>query len=207
MKKITLILMIVLAISACQKKGNVDKPVTNDNPDQKILDTACITLKEYDTITNIDRKIKWLKEKGDRVCKKTLEQAVLDVHQVKGGILDKKGTYDISWAKLKGIIKDHGYDSYLRVATNMEKEKIDSLHMVPEYKEKSYCFSTALIRSLAKKHAKGNNNAKFQFSLAKLNDKSKRSMETVVVIQVNGAPYYYDYSTEPPFISIDNKPL
>ncbi|UWY27338.1 hypothetical protein N4T20_16605 [Flavobacterium sp. TR2] len=207
MKKITLILLIILAITACQKKENVINPETNNNPDLKTPDAACKTLKDYDTITKLDRKVKWLKENGDHVCKEILEKAVLDVHQVKGGILDKKGTYDITWPKLKGIIKDHGYDAYLSVAVDTDKQKIDSLHMVPEYIEGSYCFSTALIKSLAKKYAKGNSNAKFQFSLAKLNDKSKRAKETVVIIQVNGAPYYYDYSTEPPFISIDNKPL
>jgi hypothetical protein len=207
MKKCTLILMVILTIVACEKKEKVDNPATNTNSDQKTLNVKCITLEEYDTITDIDRKAKWLQKKGDRVCKDIIEAAVLNIHEVKGDVLDKKGAHFISWGKLKDTIKDHGYDAYLSVAVDSNKQKIDSLHMVPEYRNGTYCFSTALIRSLAKKYAKGDDNAKFQFSLAIVNNKSKRSMETVVVIQVNGAPYYYDYSTEPPFISTDNKPL
>lgn len=206
MKKCTLILMVLLAIAACKKMDKTAGPDTS-KADQETVDTKCITLKEYDTITNLHRKVQWLKKKGDKVCDSILEEAVLKIHEVKGAVSNKKGTYVISWKGLKDTIKDHKYDYYLSVEVDTVNEKIISLRMVPNYLDEKYCFSTALIRSLSKNHGKQDNNAKFQFSLAKIDNKSKRAAETVVVIQVNGTPFYYDYSTEPPFLSNDNKPL
>lgn len=206
MKKCTLILMVLLAIAACKKKDQTAGPDTS-KADQETVDTKCITLKEYNTLNDLSSRVAWLKKKGDLVCKDTLEKAVLKIHEVKGAVNNQKGIYDTTWKKLKGIIKDHKYDAYLSVEVDTVNEKIISLRMVPNYGDEKYCFSTALIRSLAKIHGKQDNNAKFQFSLAKIDDKSKRAAETVVVIQVNGTPFYYDYSTEPPVISNDNKPL
>lgn len=206
MKKCTLILMVVLTIAAC-KKEKADSLVTKTNGDDIIKKCDSLTLDEYMKLSDIWKKKEWLKKHGDSVCRKILDSTVLAVHEVNGTVSNQKGTYTISWKNLKDTIKDHGYDAYLNVTVDTIKEKIDSLSMVPNYTDGKYCFSTALIRSLAKKYAKGDYNAKFQFSLAKVNNKSKRLMETVVVIQVDGAPYYYDYSTEPPFISTDNKPL
>ncbi|WDF65980.1 hypothetical protein [Flavobacterium sp. KACC 22763] len=204
MKKCALILMAILTIAACNKKEKPDNVETNTSADPETLNAKCITLEEYYTISDLDKKTAWLKKKGHLVCPDTLEKAVLKIHEVKGTVSNKKGKYAISWGKLKGIIKEHGYDAYLSVV--IDKEQIVSVEMVPDYTKGKYCFSTALIKSLAKKYVK-NNDSEFEFSLATLTEKSTPSTEPVVIIQVNGAPYYYDYSTEPPIHHVNNLPL
>ncbi len=190
--------MAILTIAAC-KKEKEGSPEANNNADQKMLNVECITLEDYNTITNLDGQIAWLKEKGDSVCKEILEKVVLEIHQVKGKVTNQKGKYSISWAQLKDTIKDYGYNKYLRLEVNNEKQEVLGLSMVSDYKKGAYCFSTALIRSLAKRYVK-NDNAEFHFSFAILD----KSVEPVVIIQVNDPSNrgsvnetYFDYSTDP----------
>ncbi len=100
------------------------------------------------------------------------------------------------------------------VADKSNDEKIGELIMAERYGVKGYYFSTALIRSLAKKYAK-DDNSEFQFSFATLEEKPK-NVQSVVVIQVNGNPGegnrinanpYYDYSTDPHGVPVPNIPL
>lgn len=211
MKKCTLILMVVLTIVACKKEKEDSQEANSSSAEQKTtLNTECIDLAEYYTKNTVDEKIAWLKEKGDSVCKDTLEKAVLKIHEAKGKVTNQKEKYSISWGKLKGIIKNHGYDAYISVVdATGDKEKIDSLRMVPKYDQGGFCFSTALIRSLAKEYAK-DDSTEFEFSFANLTEDSKNT-QLVVVIQVKGnaaaETKYYDYSTDPSIISNDNKPL
>lgn len=213
MKKCTLILMAILTITAC-KKEKVDSTTVNTetNTGDPTLSSNCITLEDYYKISDsgTDAKAKWLRERGDSVCKDTLEKAVLKIHQVKGKITNQKAKYSISWKQLKDIIKNHGYDAYLSVVVDKkDKQKIIEVKMVPEYSTKSYCFSTALIRALAKKHAK-DDSTEFEFSFANLIEDSK-NQQTVIVIQVKGnsaeGTPYYDYSTDPGGVPTNNKPI
>lgn len=203
MKKCTLILMAVLTIVAC-KKEKEDSPVATieANVEKPASTIDSLTLDDYYQLPNTEEKAKWLKQHGDRVKRKILEEAVLKDHKITGTVTDQKGKYTIKWKELKSKIGSYGYDAYVNV--EYKGDKIDSLKMVPEYISKEggphYRFSTTLIRSLAKEYAKKNDNAEFQFSFATI-DKSVK----LVVIQVNGnsgnrsanATPYYDYSTDP----------
>ncbi|MBZ4042089.1 hypothetical protein [Flavobacterium hibisci] len=205
MKKCTLILMAVLTITACKKEKEDSQVATIEANVEKPASTIdSLTLDDYYQLPNTEEKAKWLKQHGDRVKRKILEEAVLKDHKVIGTVTNQKGNYVITWGKLKKIIKNHGYDAYLNV--EYKGDKIDSLKMVPEYISKvggpHYRFSTTLIRSLAKEYAKNNDNAEFYFSFATID----KSPEHVVIIQVNENPSnrkpvnttpYYDYSTDP----------
>ncbi|WP_163399220.1 hypothetical protein [Flavobacterium fluviatile] len=200
MKKCTLILMAVLTIAAC-KKEKEDSQEANSSVEQKTtLNPECITLADYYAKTTLDEKIAWLKEKGDSVCKDTLEKAVLKIHQVKGKVTNQKGKYSISWRHLKDTIKDYGYNKYLRLIVDTTKQQVLGLSMVPDYKKGTYCFSTALIRSLAKNYAKDDNNVEFHFSFAII-DKSEDPVIVIQVIDPNNIQSvnesYFDYSTDP----------
>ncbi|QOG01179.1 hypothetical protein [Flavobacterium sp. MDT1-60] len=205
MKKCTLILMVILTIAACKKEKEDNTTVaTETNVDKPASTSDSLTLDDYYKLPNIEEKAKWLKQHGDRVKRKILEEAVLKDHKVKGTVTDQKGKYVITWGDLKKIIKNHGYDAYVNL--EYKENKIDTLKMVYEYISTKggpyYRFSTALIRSLAKEYAKKNDNAEFHFSFAIID----KSGERVVVIQVNGNPGngqsvnetpYFDYSTDP----------
>lgn len=220
MKKCTLILMFILTITACKKEKEESTTVaTETNVDTLASKSDSLTLDDYYKLPNTEEKAKWLKQYGDKVKRKVLEEAVLRDHKVKGTLTDQKGKYVITWGNLKKIIKNHGYDAYLNI--EHKDNKIDTLKMVSEYISKEggpyYRFSTALIRSLAKEYGKNNDNAEFHFSFAMID----KSGEPVVAIQVNGNPNntqsanetpFFDYSTDPskdnqnPNINI-NKPL
>lgn len=211
MKKCTLILMAVLTIVAC-KKEKEDTPEANINLEQKMLNVECIDLAEYYTKTTLDEQIAWLKEKGDSVCKEKLEEAVLKIHQVKGKVTNQKEKYSISWGHLKDTVKDYGYNKYLRLIVDTKKQQVLGLSMVTDYKKGTYCFSTALIRSLAKNYAK-NNNVEFHFSFAII-DKSEDPVIVIQVIDPNNIQSvnesYFDYSTDPlkkDFLNSINIPL
>ena len=217
MKKCTLILMVVLTIASCKKEKEDSTTVgTETNVENLAPSSNCITLEGYYTSPDTETKAEWLRQHGDSVCECTLEESVLENHRVKGIVSDQKEKYVINWANLKKIIGSHGYDAYLSViADKSNKEKIDTLIMAEKYGDKGYYFSTALIRSLAKKYAK-DDNSEFQFSFAKLNQKSVQSLQSVVVIQAVGNPSignsveanpYYDYSTDPHSIPVRNIPL
>lgn len=215
MKKCTLILMVVLTIAACKKEKEDSTTVsTETNAADPTLSSDCITLEDYYKISDhdTDGKAKWLRERGDSVCKDTLEKAVLKIHQVKGKITNQKAKYSISWKHLKDTIKNHGYDAYLNVVVyedEKKEQKINGVKMVPEYRQKGYCFSTALIRALAKKHT-ANDSTEFEFSLADLIEDPK-NQQPVIVIQVKGnsaeSTPYYDYSTDPGAIGYNSKPI
>lgn len=205
MKKCTLILMVILTIAACKKeKEDSTTLATETNVDKPASISDSLTLDDYYKLPNSEEKAKWLKQHGDSVKRKVLEEAVLKDHKVTGIVTDQKAKYVITWGNLKKIIKSHGYDAYVNV--EYKGDKIDSLKMVYEYISTKggpyFRFSTALIRSLAKEYGKKNDNAEFYFSFAKID----KSGEPVVVIQVNGNPGngkptnetpYFDYSTDP----------
>lgn len=213
MKKCTLILMVVLTFVAC-KKEKVDSTTVNTetNTGDPTLSSNCINLEGYFKISDSDTdgKAKWLRERGDSVCPETLEKAVLEIHQVKGKITNQKVKYPISWKHLKDTIKNHGYDAYLTVIIDTkDKQKINAVKMVPQYGKGNYCFSTALIRALAKRHT-ASDSTEFEFGFANLIEDSK-NQQPVIVIQVKGnsaeSTPYYDYSTDPGTIGNDYKPI
>jgi hypothetical protein len=207
--------MVILTITACKKREIVSS-ATENTVDKEASLSYCLTLEGYYKSADIEEKAEWLRKHGDSVCECTLEEAVLQDHRAKGTVSNQKGKYVITWGNLKKIIKNHGYDAYLSVEHS--EEKIDSLKMVYEYISEEgglhYRFSTALIRSLAKKYAK-DDNSEFQFSFATLEEKPK-NVQSVVVIYVNGNPGegnrinanpYYDYSTDPHGVPVPNIPL
>lgn len=220
MKKITLILMVVLTITAC-KKEKVDSTTidTETNTGDPTLSSNCINLEGYYKISDSDiiEKAKWLKQNGRNVCDDTLKNAVLKKHKVIGTLSNLKGKYVTTWGKLKPIIGSYKYERYLNIEHN--KEKIIGVNEVNSYIPKNngahFRFSAALINFLAAEYAK-DENSEFQFSFANLDQKRNNSVQTVVVIQVIGNPSdenpvrenpYYDYSTDPKMISTDNIPL
>lgn len=214
MKKCTLILMVILTITACKKREIVSS-ATENNVDKEAPLSYCLTLEGYYKSADIEDKAEWLRQHGDSVCECTLEEAVLQDHRAKGTVSNQKEKYVISWGELKKIIGSHGYDAYLNVVADKSNDgKIDKLIMAKKYGVKGYYFSTALIKSLAKKYAK-DDNSEFQFSFATLEEKTK-NVQSVVVIQVNGNPGegnrinanpYYDYSTDPHNVPVPNIPL
>lgn len=197
MKKCTLVLLTLFTIVAC-KKGEINSPKIETNVEKATSLADSLTLEGYDTIQDIEEKAAWLREKGDRVKRKLIQEAVLKDHKLKDKIINQKVKYIITWGELKRKIGSHGYDKYLSVEHS--GEKIDSLKMVdrfiPKKGESQYRFSTTLIRTLAKVDGKNDDKAEFQFSFALINKETKKSEQTVVVIQVNGN-LYYDYSTDP----------
>ncbi|MFB9079306.1 hypothetical protein ACFFLS_01680 [Flavobacterium procerum] len=206
MKKCTLILMVILTIVACKKEKEDSTAVATETSDSTFTKTSdsistpnCITLEGYYTSADSKKKAEWVKQRGDSVCPCTLEESVLATHRVKGTVTNQKEKYVISWGKLKNIIKNYGYDKYLRLEVNNKKQEVLGVSMVPDYENGTYSFSTALIRSLAKRYVK-NDNAEFHFSFAILD----KSVEPAVVIQVNDPSnrisvneIYFDYSTDP----------
>ncbi|WP_281635561.1 hypothetical protein [Flavobacterium marginilacus] len=198
MKKCIVLLLVLFAIAAC-KKGEVNTVEVQTDAVKAASLTDSLTLEDYDTIKDIAKKADWLREKGDRVKRKILEAAVLRDHKLKSNIIRLDETYTISWKKLKGTIGSYGYDKYLIV--EHRGKKIDTLKMVDRFipnnkAESQYRFSTTLIRTLAKVDGKNDDKAEFKFSFALIEDETKKSQQTAVVIQVNGNPYY-DYSTDP----------
>jgi hypothetical protein len=209
MKKCTLILMFILTITACKKEKEDSTTIATETSNTP---SNCITLEGYYKLSDLTARKEWLQERGDNVCKDTLEKAVLKIHQVKGKVTNQKGNYSISWGKLKDIIKNHGYDAYLKVVdAKGNMQKIDSLMMAPEYgyENRGFYFSTALIRTLAKKYVK-DDNTEFEFSFATLTEKNK-GPQSVVVIQIKGNSAeevpFYDYSTDPTAAPNNNIPL
>jgi len=192
---------MVISSASGVEKGEVESlSKTHSQENQKV---ECITLENYFILTKIDEKANWLREKGKDVCENILEKAVLDIHELKGQPLNIKGKYPISWGELKDIIKEFKYEKYLGV--NIEDGIINSLKLEDKYGVAKYSFSPVLIRSLGKKYAKDDSTL-FLFSLAQISEESN-GLQPAVVIQVNGTPFYYDYSNEPPVGPNNNKPL
>lgn len=198
--------------------GEVDSTAVKTKLDKATALLDCSTLAKYYELSDIKDRANWLKQNGGNVCEDTLKKAVLRDHKVVGTLSDLSGKYVITWRKLKPIFGPYKYERYLNIEYTEEKiigvEEVENY--IPDDNDRIYYrFSAALINFLAEEYAK-DENSEFQFSFASLDQKLNGSVQAVVVIQIVGNPDdenpvggnpYYDYSTDPKFISTDNIPL
>lgn len=200
--------------------GETDSTTVKTELDKTIDLLDCLDLSEYYKLPTIEEKVNWLKTEGEKVCKGTLKEAILKSHEVVDNLSHLRGTYVTTWGELKPIIGSYKYEYYLNIVN--DEKTISGVtrveNYIPDDDGLHYRFSGALINILADEYTK-DENSQFQFSFANLDKKTiipLKSEQAVVVIQVVGNPDdknpvieapYYDYSTDPKFISTDNIPL
>ena len=194
MKRILYVLAVV-ALSGCNPKKENKEHINSEPISSKISDT-CKTLDDYRVLTNMEDKIKWLRDHGREVCQDILNVAAEDAHFLQFvPVRVSNVTMTKTWGEIKGMMGTDVYENYIRVIKNPTNHDILSIKKQSSYDQNSFCFSMPLFRGINKKYSLNDNDV-FEFQSVKIDNTIVVAF--TIIRQGNNVPLsYYDYSDKP----------
>jgi len=147
MKKIIGLFVVILALHGCKK----NQPTTAPLP--LVSTPDCITLSDYDKLTNNSDRAAWLVAQGSMVCDSILyaREVVHEVAAEEVSVSSSATAYMMTWGDIKDLVGSNVYGKYVgfKVEPNGDVSK---LLLVPGYVENGNTYSVPLFRSIALKY-------------------------------------------------------
>lgn len=195
MKRLFLGLSVLISLFSCKEK------VTPAPAEPQRRAQNCITLEEYDTLTKLEQKVLWLKQKGKDVCQPILDSAIIKSHTISPNAFSttSKVPFTISSKEIKDFIGSNYYNAYVSFDFDSHGE-IENIKMVSKFDTITTCFSVPFFRCIIKKNGLTDMDV-LQFKKAMIKGKEK----IVVIIEKNNVSY--DYSNEPKSLKSTYNPL
>lgn len=198
MKKTVLMAFLTVVMAGCKEESK-NEAITEAEI-QKVAGLDCIAdLSEYEAKPNVEEKAKWLREKGEKVCKDVLYASVLKDHLLPKGDYLRRRIEDypnqiplkLNWKTIHDSIEGHFYDKY--VGFDISKNNVVSIKLIDEFLPNGGSYSIPLFLALADKLGLPDNDEKtsFEFILTK----DEKSPVIFKVIDQEGIEL--NYSTKP----------
>jgi hypothetical protein len=188
MKKIIGLFVVILALHGCKK----NQPSTAPLP--LVAAPDCITLSDYDKLTNNKSRADWLVVQGTMVCDSILYARELE-HQVLASEVNVSASaipYPMKWKDMELLMGTLVYQNYVGFGLDAQGD-VSKVMLVPGYDENGDTYSIPMFRSIGLKYDFAPEN-ELEFVPAIV----KEEMKIVVRFKdENGNYVYYDVNTEP----------
>jgi len=188
MKKIIGLFVVILALHGCKK----NQPATAPLP--LVAPPDCITLSDYDQLTNNKDRSDWLVAQGKLVCDSILYAREVE-HEVLAADVNVSSSakpYVMNWEVLETLLGVLVYENYVGFELDTEGDVVN-LKLVPGYDENGNTYSVPMLRSIALKYDFAKN-TEIEFIAATV----KGEMKIVVRFKdKDGVDVYYDFDRSP----------
>ena len=188
MKKIIGLFVVILALHGCKKNQPDTAPL------RMMASPACITLSDYDQLTNNQDKADWLVAQGKLVCDSILYAREVE-HEVLAADVNVPSSatpHMMKWEDLETLLGAIVYENYVGFELDTQGDVVKVM-LVPGYEESGNTYSVPMFRSIGLKY-KFVKNTEIEFLPATVGDAMK------IVIRFkdeNGVYVYYDITEIP----------
>ncbi|HEX8269136.1 MAG TPA: hypothetical protein VF581_04530 [Flavobacterium sp.] len=200
MKKFILPILLLALAAACNEK----KTETVSNFVSSTIDsTACFdNLAAYDSLPDLQSKVNWLKENGDKVCPSVLYESAEKTHLIPSGSrIEQIGTsLKQSYGEINSLQNYKLYGSYVSFKTAPAGD-LSQVIAVDAYNTDTACYSFALFRGIAAKY-EINSSDTIEFIRARIDEET----EKIIIKITKDGEFFYDFSHEPKSIE-KSKPI
>ncbi len=188
MKKIIGLFVVILALHGCKNNQTTTAPLPLVAPPD------CITLSDYDQLTNNQDRADWLVAQGKLVCDSILYARELEhvVLAADVSVSSSAKPYVMQWEDLETLLGAIVYEKYVGFELDTQGDVVKVM-LVPGYDENGNTYSVPMFRSIGLKY-KFAKNTEIEFLPATVSDAMK------IVIRFkdeNGVYVYYDLCTFP----------
>ena len=188
MKRIIGLFVVILALHGCKK----NQPTTA--PMRMMAPPTCITLSDYDQLTNNKDRADWLVAQGKLVCDSILyarevehEVLVADV-----SVSPSAKPYKRKWEDLETLLGAIVYEKYVGFELDTEGD-VGKVILVPGYDEYGNTYSAPMFRSIGLKY-NFDKKTEIEFVAATV----KEELKIVVRFKNGDGVYvYYDLNEKP----------
>lgn len=188
MKKIIGLFVVILALHGCKKNQPTTAPL------QLVSPPNCITLSDYDKLTNNKDRANWLVAEGKLVCDSILyaREVEHEVLATEVNVSSSAQPYRMKWEDMETLFGAVVYENYVGFELDTQGNVVKVM-LVPGYLESGNTYSVPMFRSIGLKYNFAKD-TKLDFVTATVQDK------LIIVVRFKGADgvyVYYDYNDKP----------
>ncbi|MBK8601493.1 MAG: hypothetical protein IPN80_13900 [Flavobacterium sp.] len=188
MKRIIGLFVVILALHGCKKNQPGTAPL------QLVSPPDCITLSDYDHLTNNKDRADWLVAQGKLVCDSILYAREVE-HEVLAADVNVSSSakpYVMKWEAMETLLGALVYENYVGFELDTEGDVVN-VKLVPGYDENGNTYSVPMFRSIGLKYNFAKN-TEIDFVAATV----KGELKIVVRFKDKDGDYvYYDYNKVP----------